>query len=329
MIESGAYAGSLKVDGTYFRFIKDMNGDMAFQTRARGVDGEFHNKLESVPHLHSFFNSVPNGSCLLGELYLPANEISSAVTSIVGGKPDRAIAMQQTEETKLHYYVFDVWAWGGVSWLGHTAKQRLTDSILFNGGAPQNQYVTWAKYYVGEDLMRFLTDALDAGREGVVITKLSSIPEPGKRTARKTLKVKREIRETLDVLIIGTNPPKKEYTGKLPASWLYWYDTESDRLTAFPANKDTAVPVTKNYYFGVPGSLQIGVVRGNDIVQLGSLSGLPWDVLVRWEQYIGCVAEVTCMQVMETGGLRHPRFVQWRPDLSQEDCTWEKIYGDS
>ena len=42
---------------------------------------------------------------------------------------------------------------------------------------------------------------------------------------------------------------------------------------------------------------------------------------------MGRVIEVTCMEIdEETKGLRHAKFVQFRPDLKLEDCTYEKIF---
>ena len=52
----------------------------------------------------------------------------------------------------------------------------------------------------------------------------NGLPEPGKRTAHKTLKVKREIADDIDCFIIGVEPPVREYTGKEIGAWKYWED---------------------------------------------------------------------------------------------------------
>ena len=108
MIFSGDYLGTRKMDGAYYRFVKDMDGNMVLQGRSRSVSGEFLNKIDWIPHLHNFFNSLPNGTCLLGELYFPTHEGSSEVTKIIGCKTPKAIERQAND--KLHYYIFDVWA---------------------------------------------------------------------------------------------------------------------------------------------------------------------------------------------------------------------------
>ena len=46
------------------------------------------------------------------------------------------------------------------------------------------------------------------------------------------------------------------------------------------------------------------------------------------DEYKGKVIEVTCMEVLPTGGLRHAKLVRFRPDLAITDCTWEKCFGE-
>ena len=37
--------------------------------------------------------------------------------------------------------------------------------------------------------------------------------------------------------------------------------------------------------------------------------------------------EVAAMEVLPTGGIRHGKLKQFRPDLAPSDCTWEKAFG--
>ena len=46
------------------------------------------------------------------------------------------------------------------------------------------------------------------------------------------------------------------------------------------------------------------------------------------DSLIGQVAEVSCMEIHKTGGLRHPVFIGLRPDLRQTDCEYAKIYEE-
>jgi hypothetical protein len=311
MILSGKYLGSRKIDGNYFRFVKSLDGEMFLLSRSRGVGGEFSDKIHHVPHLLPFFQALPCGTCLLGELYSASDEISSAVTKVVGGSVAHALEVQTSDESKLSYYVFDIWQWDGVSCLDITAENRFR-KVSECSAAYSFPFVSWAKYYCGEALMEKLGDILSSGGEGIVMTLADSIPSPGKRTARKTLKVKREICNTLDVVILGTNPPRREYSGNLPDAWPYW---------------ENGTAVTRSYALGFPGSFKIGALKDGEVVQIGSLPNLSDDILSCADSYVGSVAEISCMQVLETGGLRHPRFIQFRPDLSPSDCEYSKIFG--
>ena len=124
MIFSGNYMGARKMDGAYYRFIKDMDGNMRLQGRSKSVSGEYLDKLDHVPHLLSYFENLPNGTCLLGEIYFPKNEGSSNVTTIMGCLAPKAVE-RQAKGPKLHYYIFDVWAYAGRSKMNTKIEDRV------------------------------------------------------------------------------------------------------------------------------------------------------------------------------------------------------------
>lgn len=352
MIFSGDYLGARKMDGAYYRFVKDDDGSMVLQGRSRGVSGSFLDKIGHVPHLMNFFDSLPNGTCLLGELYFPKKEGSSKVTTIMGCKEEKAIDRQQKGD-KLHYYIFDIWAWGGFSLLKETAECRFKNVTALNESY-SHPYVEAAIYYDGEKLWKELEEVLVTGGEGIVITKKNTYPEPGKRTARKTLKIKKEIKETIDCFFTGrASAPTRLYTGKEITSWKYWenartgeklelgkiirieYDEQtkkeikiSEGYDRYVNGSETIEPVTKPYFFEWAGSLEIGVIKGEKVHPIGFISGLPDEIKSNWEEYKGKVIEITCMEVLPTGGLRHAKMVQFRDDLSIKDATWGKIFGE-
>ena len=335
MIFSGEYIGSRKMDGAYFRFVKDNEGNMSLQGRSRSVKGYFLNKIGHVPHLMSFFEAIPNGTCLLGELYFPNNEGSSNVTTIIGCLEDKARARQEKGD-KLHYYVFDVWAWAGESYLNTKMVDRiktLRTPIKFLSS--NNEYVEVADYMDGEKLWDELQEILECGGEGVVITKKNSTPSPGKRTARKTLKIKKELANPIDCFFTGhISPPTRLYNGKEITTWKYWEDLhslekiEGEKFNEY-FNGAAIEPVTKPYFYGWAGSLEIGVVKGNRVVPIGFISGLSDEIKSNPEKYKGIPIEVSAMEVLPTGGIRHPKFNCFRPDLTLKDGTWEKFMGDS
>lgn len=337
-ILSGNYIGSRKMDGAYYRFVKDMEGNMSLQGRSRSViTKQFLNKIEWVPHLHKFFESLPNGTCLLGELYFPNNEGSNHVTTIMGCTLDKAIARQEKGD-KLCYYIFDVWAFDGKSFLKTPITQRVPTAFIQGMHASPyyitpTPYIHVAKYFSGQELWNKLDDILNENGEGVVITKKESVPTPGKRPARKTIKVKKELSNTIDCFFTGgVTPPTKIYTGKEITTWQYWYNpiTEEKLLGSYYKEykeKNILEPITKNYYYNMAGSLQIGVLKNNKIVAIGLLSNLTEEIKSDPQKYKGRPIEVTAMQFTDDGALRHAKMLRFRDDLTIYDCTWEKIEG--
>lgn len=329
MILSGDYIGSRKMDGAYYRFIKDMEGNMALQGRSRSVNGNFLDKIDHVPHLMDFFNELPNGTCLLGEVYFPNKEGSSNVTTIMGCLTDKAIARQEKGD-KLHYYIFDIWAWDGESYMDKKSEDRF-DELNACARAYPNEYIEWAEYFEGKQLWEQLSTILSSGGEGIVMTKKGTHPEPGKRPARKTLKVKKEISNTIDCFFTGHfTAPTHEYSGKEIETWKYWEKVRTGEKMEGEFYKEYLegmgiIPVTKPHFFGWAGSLEIGLVKGDKVVPIGLLSGLTDEIKANAAEQKGKVIEVSCMEVLETGGLRHAKMVNWRPDKHWKECTWSQI----
>lgn len=331
MIFGGNYLGSRKMDGALARFVKDEDGNMMLLSRSRAVNGEFPNKIGHVPHLHDFFENLPNGTCLLGELYFPNNEGSRHVTTIMGCLEEKAIARQASGD-KLCYYVFDVLAWNGESLLKTNIEERVTYlyDIDVIRNTNYNEYIHIAQYFEGEDLWNKLQSILAAGGEGIVITKCGTCYQPGKRPARQTLKIKKELQMDIDAFIIGANPPTRMYTGKDLPNWEYYVNVKTDeRLPIGNYYKmyldgEPIEPVSKNYYFNRPGSLQLGLMNGDKVHYLGDVSGITDEIKDNWREYIGRCCQITGMELSE-GHIRHPKFVCWRDDKNREDCTVEQI----
>ena len=343
-IFGGDWMGAEKKDGYFAKLIKDEDGNIILYSRSRGVNGKFADKHEWVPHLNPFFEELPNGTCLLGELYFPSKPGSRNVTTIMGCLKEKAIE-RQTKGEKLHFYVFDCLAWAGENWIKKFAKDRFS----FISGKMSQEYVSTATYYRGKELWAMLQEILARGDEGIVITHKCAEYEPGKRPSKTTLKIKKELKQTIDCFFTGVgSAPTKEYTGKEITTWEYWENV----ITGFKIqgqcyseykNGSAIIPVTKGYFYGWSGSLEIAVFRKSvgsrckingvvyedtEVYPLGWLSGVTEEMKADPEKFAFKPMEVTAMEYDSLSHtLRHGKMVGWRHDLNLADCTFEKIEG--
>ena len=347
-IFSGDYFGSEKKDGYFAKLIKDEDGNIILYSRSRGVNGKFADKHEWVPHLQPFFDALPNGTCLLGELYLPSQPGSRNITTIMGCLKEKAVARQEKGE-KLHFYVFDCLAWGGRSLISEKFASRILQVELIAKGAYLKEYISAAWYKSGKELNEMLQEILARDDEGVVITHKDGLYEPGKRPSKTTLKIKKELKQTIDCFFTGRgSAPTKEYTGKELETWQLWENTHTGEKLHGQYERDyqegaPIMPVTKGYYNGWYGSLEIGVFRHKvgskcrvngevyedmEVFPIGFLSGLPDEMKAEPKKFAFKPIEVTAMEYdPNTHALRHGKMVGWRNDLTLRDCTLEKIEG--
>ncbi len=344
-IFSGEWLAARKRDGIWMMFIKDMEGNIYLRPRAKNTKGEFVNKIDWVPHLHNFFNEIDNGTVFLGELYAPWDEQAKTTTSIMNCLLPKALKRQEKEDKKLHYYIFDVLAENGKSCLNWPAKDRF-DLLNSFWRAYGENYHEWAQYFYGQELWDNLQTILAEGGEGMVIINENSIYQPGKRSNSVSLKIKKELQDTVDCIMIGANAPAREYTGKEIETWPYWFNdrtnekiidnevsiiTECTKTYESYSNGEILTPVTKNWFYGWAGSWKLGAYKDGKLVQIGSLSGLTDEMKENWKDYVGKVCEVSAMETSENQeggkGLRHPKLICIRDDKSAEECTYERIFG--
>jgi hypothetical protein len=347
-IFSGEFLGAEKKDGYFAKLIKDEDGNIILYSRSRGVNGKFADKHEWVPQLNPFFEALPIGTCLLGELFFPSNPGSRNVTTIMGCLKEKAIDRQEKGE-KLHFYVFDVLAWDGASLIGAKFSDRIRKVTQVWSGGFVRKYVEVAFYVSGKELWAMLQEVLARGDEGIVITHQDGKYEPGKRPSKTTLKIKKELKQTIDCFFTGVgSAPTKEYTGKEIETWQYWENLRTGEKVQGDLYKQYSeggpiTPVTKGYFYGWAGSLEIAVLRkrvgrrckidgkmyeGMDIYPIGWLSGLTEEMKANPREYAFQPIEVTAMEwdgICHT--LRHGKMVGWRKDLTLADCTLEKIDG--
>ena len=327
-IFSEEWLGARKMDGAFAKFIKDEDGNMMLLSRSRNVNGEFPNKIDHVPHLFNFFNSLPNGTCLLGEIYFPSHEGSNEVTKIMGCITDKAIERQKNDP--LHYYIFDVLAFDNVSFMPFRAEDRFN---YINEIKNKYNYknIEFANYYKGPELWSMIQETLASGGEGGVIIHKDSKYQPGKRSTKVSLKIKKELQDTIDCFFTGrVSSPARDYTGKDIENWKYWENIRTGELINAPMfneyyKGESYEPITKSYYMGMAGSLEIGVYYNNKIRPIGYLSGLTEEIKLNYDKYKMKVIEVTAMQLTDDKMLRHPKFIRFRDDKQPQECLWEQI----
>lgn len=343
----GDYIGALKVDGYYQRIVKDEDGQLFMIARSRNVKGEVVDKHEWVPQLNEWFAALPNGTCFLCECYLPGMEGSKNITSVLGCLKEKAIARQKNNP--LHLYVFDVMAFNGTNY----DKTKYIDrakalTMISKKEELHSPYVEWATFHEGRELWTALQTYLAAGREGMVIMRKDAIVYNKRTPARVSIKVKKELQQNIDCFFTGrTLPPTREYTGKEIETWQYWENTYTGEKMCGEffkqyKNGEMIAPVTKGYYNGWAGSLEIGVLKqtkgkckirgeiieGYNVVPIGWLSGVTEEMKADPKKFAFQPIEVTAMELYQDGTtitLRHGKLKQFRPDLDLTDCTWEKI----
>ena len=334
-IFGGEFIGALKVDGYYQRLVKDEDGNCFMIARSKNVKGEAVNKIDWVPQLQGFMEALPNGTVLLSECYLPGKEGSKNITSLLGCLKDKCIARQEKGDF-LHFYVFDVMAIDNHDYTKVPIEKRVEELKSLSENY-RSDYVEYATYFEGEELWNKLQEYLASGREGIVISR-KDCPVYFKRTpAHMTIKIKQELRETIDVIILGANAPTRMYGGKEILTWKYWENRvtgekiQGELYKAF-CDGEPIDPITKAYFNGWAGSLIIGLydAAADKVVPIGSVSGLTEEVLQNWQSYKGKVLEVGGMQLMRDDngkftGIRHPKALSWRMDKPARECTMDQV----
>lgn len=330
MIKSNEYIASEKKDGYFELLTKDEDGNIFMRARKPGVSGWIF-KQDYVPHLYTFFDKLPNGTCLVSEIYLPQGT-SKDVTRILGCSKEKAIARQ--EGKKLCLSIFDILAYNGEIFENKPMIERAKKIQEIKEYFKDENFVSFVDFYEGEEILLNWSRILNEGGEGVVLTHKNFPYSEGTRTARKTLKLKKELNDTIDVFLTGRfKEPSKIYSGTELEEWKYWYNEitkeKIEGTLSDIADISGLTPVTKNWFFGWAGAVQIAVIKGGKIVPIGWLSGITEEVrkgiVENPEQWKNKVIELQAMEINEKDGLptlRHAKIISWRQDKNWKDCFW-------
>lgn len=351
-----------KYDGAWYQLEKTDDGEIyLFGRTLSKVTGEYTEKINNVPWLKNWAKFLPNGTTLIGEIYIPGGH-SNDVTKIMGCLPEKAIERQKT--THVQYMVFDCIRYAGedlcnepfIRRFGYYIEYMLID--LFVSSCALDRYYeedphvkianTWEIEQepdeLKEDYSDILRDIFARGGEGCVFKHKDSIYRPGMRTtASQMFKCKEHI-DSIDLVIMDVLDPEMEYTGKELKSWPYWackspfgdewipYDPSKMRIEI--TTKDNFKPVTKPYYYGWKNALRLGAYNNEGkLVEVGRVaSGLTdeirADLGANPDSYIGNVCQLSCMSLNKKDlTIRHPVFECFRLDKEASDCKIEEIFA--
>lgn len=340
-IESGNYVCSEKFDGNWARFVLQ-DGVAKIQSRGRSVRGGFGEFQEKVPHIFNALKKIfSKDTLIIGELYLPGGN-DKDVGSILRCLPAKALARQEKGQY-LHFKIFDVWFLDGLNYMNMPLYKRIHMGLKRIEELTVNlKYISVVQYFPIEDMYELLDNVFSHGGEGIVIQDINGLPEPGKRPAWKSLKIKKEIYQDVDVFCSGFEPPTRDYTGEYIENWMYWENVKSGEKVYgkmyefYIDGKTTYEPVTKNYFNGWPGSILCSVLKDNQEVQVCKVSGITEDIKEDIKNnptsYLHKPMRITGMefstnQKNDELSIRHPKFISFREDISYRDCTYDKLFG--
>lgn len=325
------YALTLKRDGALYRAILDKDEDLLQSRTVSRTTGEFVEKQDRVPAIMEALQIFPKGTVLMGEICFPmelGNTISSDVVTIMGCLPEKAIARQ--EMTPLNYYIFDILMYDGEPFYDKPYKvriEKLSQIAALARGVERLEFAQPVFENIDETLQNYLAN----GWEGGVLMKLSESYHFEKRPAWTSIKVKQST-DTIDLVIMGTTPATKEYTGKYPKTHQYWENFKTGELVEGNYyTKGGFIPVSSTYFYGLPGGLKLGAYYGDELVEVCRIANLTDSLREQLDQnvdnFIGKVAEVSAMMIdVEKKSLRHPKLEKIREDKNPEECLYSEIF---
>ncbi len=340
VLNGNDYFASLKKDGIFSRVSKIDENDIAFQSRTISKKtNDYTRREQNVPHLVNAINQLlPNGTAVVGEIYLEQNgSISSDVGSILNCLPAKSIQRQEQEEFKLHYYIFDVLSFFGQDIRNMAAIDRI-DFLRALKVKIQNEnipYITIAEPVIN-DFSEIVSEWIAQGEEGGVLYHRQSKYISGRSPRWQTIKIKKTLSDTVDLVVMDFTPPTKNYTGMLIEKWLYWENIKTGELVEDRLYKtgDGYRAVSEYYFKNLPGGMKLGAYYEGNLLEVTTVANLTdelrYAIKENPEEYLGRVAKVSAMEITDSKAgrsLRHPKFIAFHNDKNPEECLYEEIFN--
>lgn len=318
--ESGNWIAQEKKDGAWYQLEKTDSGYIyLFGRTLSKTTGEYTEKIANVPHIESWASYLPNGTTLIGEIYVPGGK-SNDVTKIMGCTPANAYKRQFESDAyggPIHYYVFDCIRFKGIDLCNMGTVDRYVRLELGLDGLWDDPYVELATAYF-DNFEEHLKKIFATGGEGMVFKHMDCPYRAGKRTTANQMFKYKEHLDSIDLVCMELLDPVKEYTGKEIDTWQY-YENE--------------IPVTKPYYFGWKNAMRLGAYKDGKLVEVcrvasGLTDEMRQDMANNPNNYLNKVIEIECMSINKKDGtVRHPVFKTVRTDKNAADCLWEEIFS--
>lgn len=299
------YAAEEKIDGCHY---------LCYGGRFMSTDNV--EKTANYPHLWEFFAKLYLPNLILdGEINYPG-KTSQFCTRVTGANPGAAKAFQSSYGL-IHYTIWDILRTPKGTWLiniPYKQRREILEQFYdrFIRGTSMEKYIHLTDMRT-TDKKAFFEDIIASGREGVVLKKLDSLYVMGKKPMWQWMKLKQK--DTADLIITGYKEPTVEYNGKNIETWPYWKDVRNEMR-----------PVTKDYYNGWIGALELGAYVNGELVFICTCSGLDEELKAtissNRNMFLGKVVKISYMEKTEAGYPRHPRFEMFHESKVPEECTW-------
>lgn len=274
-------------------------------------------KTANYPHLFDFFTHLGMPNIILdGEINYPG-KTSQFVTRITGSAADVA-RMNQQQFGLVHYTMWDILRTPKGTWLinrPYKERRAILEQFYaqFIKGSSMEQYIHLTTR-VSSGKKEFFEELIAAGHEGVVLKNVNSLYVMGKKPMWQWMKLKQK--DTADLFITGYKECAVEYTGKQIETWPYWREV-----------RGVLIPVTKDFYMGWIGALELGAYVNGAVTKVCTCSGLDESlkaqISANQSNYLGKVCKISFMEKTEAGYPRHPRFEMFHESKTAAECTWE------
>lgn len=322
VFDSKNWLAQEKKDGAWYQLEKTSEGNIyLFGRTISKKTGEYTEKIANVPHIKEWASNLPNGTVLVGEIYVPGGK-SNDVTKIMGCTPENAYKRQFDSNEyggPIHYYIFDCIRYAGKDTCDEPYMYRYDHYLgyMLWDIIKNESFIELATAW-DEDFEGHLKSIFMAGGEGCVFKKKDSIYKPGKRSLpRESFKYKEHL-DSVDLICTALLDPEYYYTGKEAETW--------------PYKDDEGNLITKHAYYNWKNAMQLGAYKNGKIIDVGRVaSGFTdedrQDMTEHPENYLNKVIEVECMSTTKDGALRHPVFRRVREDKGPDDCLWDEIFN--